>query len=251
MRIKGKLYLTAAIILIFASIFGRHELADASISSEALPLCFKASKAEIEESALSGWASIDRSFMSEQELSSRLAKVIKGFGFDESNTKKIIETGKDMNKATLCSTQGSGDYTIVIESMRNDDKSEETYCTFRANYKGTYDNIMKDKVNAEKVLKDAKLPIKLDMLIWGSYKRKITKRQGETLVERLLNNILAHKVESIENQTLISVSAFSSRIADYVNSKGEKINVQIAMRYSEYDDKTHLWLGSPVISFEY
>ena len=251
MRIKGKLYLTAAIILILAFIFIRRELADASKSSEALLLCFKASKAKIEESALSGWASIDRSFISEQELSSRLDMIIKGFGLDENNTKKTIEIGKDMNKVTLRCTKGSGDYAIVIESMRNDDKSEETYCSFRANYKGIYDNIMKDKAYAEKVLKNAKLPIKLDMLIWGSYKGKITKRQGETLVERLLNNIQAHKVESIENQTLISISAYSSRVTDYINSKGEKINVQIAMRYSEYDDKTHLWLGSPVIPLEY
>ena len=79
----------------------------------------------------------------------------------------------------------SGTYHIIVESMRNDDGEEKSYCSFKAIFNGTYADIIQDKYFVEKVFLEAGMPIKLDMLITGSYKEKIAKEQGEVLVKKL------------------------------------------------------------------
>ena len=50
----------------------------------------------------------------------------------------------------------------------------------------------------------------------------------------------------------ISASAVIPPLLDEnIISGGKPVNVQVAMRYNSYKDKTYLWIGVPVISIEY
>lgn len=245
---------TAMILLIILTVLSAVISQDTSYASkneQPVMTCFKASKAKLEESVLSGWVSLDKAFTYEQELNSKLDMIINRLGFDKSKTKRISENGEDMLKTTLISTEDYVNYTIVIESMINDDKSEKSYCFFSANYSDGNDKIIEDKLIAENALADAGFPIKLDILMIGSYKGKLTRKQSDSIMNELLECIGARVVESMTDEEVISISSYSSRISHYINSQGRKINLQAAIRYSEYNDKTYLWLGCPVISLEY
>lgn len=50
---------------------------------------------------------------------------------------------------------------------------------------------------------------------------------------------------------LVSVCAYSNKISNYILCCNNKININIASKYSSYDNKTYYYFGSPLISIEY
>lgn len=59
------------------------------------------------------------------------------------------------------------------------------------------------------------------------------------------------KVEGMEDENIISVSAYSSKLKEYIKLGSEKINLNVAIRYSSFDDKTYIWVATPIIAIEY
>lgn len=212
--------------------------------------CFKATRANIEESVISGWVSLDTIF-TEEDLCKKIDFVIEGLGIDKSKVKKTIEIDCNFQKGMLTSSKDSGNYTLILESMQNDDGTMESYCMFQSSFIKNYKDMVKEKEIAEKVFKKINMPIKLDSMITGSYNGKMTKKQTDSIISKVLKNLGASTVESIKNDDFISVSAYSTKIDEFIISNGKKVNVQIALRYSSYDDKTYIWISSPFMPFEY
>lgn len=236
-------------LLLFLSYFAWKNQMHGVKEQEVLIECFKASRADIEESVLSGWVSLDM-VLTEEDLNKKIDYVINGLNIDKSKVKKNIETGGDSNKGMFTVGKESGNYTMILESMKNDD-SIESYCMFQYSFISNFENMMKEKKLIEKLLKEIDLPVKLDAMITGSYKGRLTQKQINTIISKLLKSIDAVKIESIERDDMTSVSAYSDEIGEFITSNGRKINIQFALRYSNYNNKTYIWLGCPIIPFEY
>jgi len=61
----------------------------------------------------------------------------------------------------------------------------------------------------------------------------------------------AKKVEGITEENLISISAYSPRVKSSILVNEKRVNINLAMRYNSYEDKTYIWLATPVITTEY
>ncbi len=68
---------------------------------------------------------------------------------------------------------------------------------------------------------------------------------------RAFKRVGADKVEGMNDNGLVSVSAFAPSISESVSVKGKKVNMNIAVRYNSYEGKTYIWLATPVITTEY
>ena len=53
------------------------------------------------------------------------------------------------------------------------------------------------------------------------------------------------------DNNLISVSAYTPSIVQAVEVNGQKVNLNLAVRFNSYEDKTYIWLATPVITTEY
>lgn len=85
----------------------------------------------------------------------------------------------------------------------------------------------------------------------GSIDGKLEKDEIEELYTRAFRSIGANSVEGIDDNGLVSVSAFSPAIGSDARVNGKKININMAARYNAYEDKTYIWLAAPVITTEY
>jgi hypothetical protein len=85
----------------------------------------------------------------------------------------------------------------------------------------------------------------------GSIDGKMGKEEIEALYMRALGSIGADGVEGIDDNGLVSVSAFSPSIGRAVRVNGKRVNINMAARYNSYEDKTYIWLAVPVITTEY
>ena len=62
----------------------------------------------------------------------------------------------------------------------------------------------------------------------------------------------AKEIDKIEDDNLISVTAYSNLLTendlDYLDNK---INLNIGIRYSENEDKTLIYMATPIIKLDY
>lgn len=87
--------------------------------------------------------------------------------------------------------------------------------------------------------------------ITGSFQGRLSEEEMDRICARVLEKADAKKVEGIKENTLTSISAYSPYMEDSVRVKGGRVNMNLAVRYNSYEDKTYIWLATPVITTEY
>lgn len=80
-----------------------------------------------------------------------------------------------------------------------------------------------------------------------------TLRDGEQqdLLQKAFKIIDGKIIDKLESEHLISYTGFTSGIIEGLRVNDEKINLNMAMRYSQYDNRTYVTIGSPIITREY
>jgi len=58
-------------------------------------------------------------------------------------------------------------------------------------------------------------------------------------------------IDKLEADHFVSYTGFTSEITDWLAVDGKRINLNMAMRYSQYDNRTYVTMGSPIITREY
>ncbi|MPL68966.1 hypothetical protein SDC9_14699 [bioreactor metagenome] len=76
---------------------------------------------------------------------------------------------------------------------------------------------------------------------------------GETSIalENGFKTANATMIDSIRYDNFASNTGYVPGITEYLEVGGKKVNINMAMRYSSYDDRTYITIGSPVITREY
>jgi hypothetical protein len=92
---------------------------------------------------------------------------------------------------------------------------------------------------------------KVNSCITGNYPGKFDDSRLNDICTNIFKVAEASKVEGIRDNNLISVSAFTPIIGESVRVNGKRVNMNFAVRYNSYENKTYIWLATPVITTEY
>lgn len=101
------------------------------------------------------------------------------------------------------------------------------------------------------ICREYRLEPKASTCYTGSWDGRLDTGRLNELCRRMFEETEAIKVEGMRDHNLISVSAYSPMIGESIRVKGKRINMGLAIRYNAYEDKTYLWLATPVIMTEY
>jgi len=85
----------------------------------------------------------------------------------------------------------------------------------------------------------------------GTFEGKLESSNKVKKITKTLQVINGNKIEGIMDESIISISAYSPNIDRFIYTGNNKMNLNIAMRYNEYEGKTYYWIGSPIITIEY
>ncbi|QGP91757.1 TATA-box binding protein [Neomoorella glycerini] len=80
---------------------------------------------------------------------------------------------------------------------------------------------------------------------------KLTPAEREQRARAVLAALAAEKVEGVEDEELLSISAYTPRLPRSLEVAGRPVNANVALRYHATDDNTYLHLGSPLLGGEY
>lgn len=96
-----------------------------------------------------------------------------------------------------------------------------------------------------------KLHAKFNVCFYGTIEKKLSKREFEHTKKKILKITGSKIIEEIKEENLISVSAHSPYFTDYIKVKNKKVNLNFALRRNKEQDKTFIWIATPLIIIEY
>lgn len=111
--------------------------------------------------------------------------------------------------------------------------------------------------NMRSVIEDAfqiyDADVSCSVLIQGKYDKKLTTEEMKQKAESLIKASNASYVDGMASGSLISVCAFSKSLPSQEAriDNGKRINLNIALRTSESNSCTYIWIGYPIITIEY
>lgn len=246
---KRVLFVFLSVIVLSGCIATSYDASEAS-AEEVLVSSFKSSQASVLESTISSWVKLSDSFYSSSQISKEMDRIVKLLDPDKNTISSSSQTGSEANKELLYAVKGKKSYSIAIDSVKNEGKGE-TYAVIDVSIDGDYNELANEKKVIEALFDGKGNAPKTYSCIIGTYKGKLTESQMRGKTQTILKAIKANKVEGLENDEMTSISAFSGKISSFIVSNDKKVNVQVAMRYSSYDDKTYIWIASPLIPVEY
>jgi hypothetical protein len=89
------------------------------------------------------------------------------------------------------------------------------------------------------------------VMVTGNFPGNLKTEKMNLIANKIFSTIGAKKVEGIRNDKLISVSAWSPEMGQGISVNGNTINLNLAIRFNKLENKTYLWLATPVIKTEY
>lgn len=114
-----------------------------------------------------------------------------------------------------------------------------------------YKEIVDISKKIEEIFADYKEQWQTTINLTGAQVGKLTKAEEEQRQDRIFNFLQAKKIEVLKDELFSSITAYSPLISSYIEYGDNKVNVQLAMRYSEYEDKTYIWIANPLITTTY
>lgn len=169
---------------------------------------------------------------------------------DRSTISIMKENSENVNSATLSASAGSRHYSAKIESIKTK-KGGETHAIIDVNIDNNYTELIAERQKLDSYYTARNAKPKVSSCIIGAYDGKLAENNMRAEIADAMSAVEAKEVEGLQDDELKSISAFSGNINSFVMSNNKKVNIQIAMRYSSYDDKTYIWIGSPLIHVEY
>jgi len=127
----------------------------------------------------------------------------------------------------------------------------ETYIIVDIVENKRYKEIVEISNEIESILEEYGEKIETTINITGTHLGKLTKTEEKQRQEAIFSFLEAKKIEVLEDKLFTSITAYSPLISSFINYGNNKVNLQLAMRYSEYEDKTYLWIANPLITTTY
>lgn len=189
-----------------------------------------------------------------QERQSLLTGIIRGAGGSVKTVKPVFsETDTDTGIATqldyIINDDISMQASIFCEKQEN--PAREDWVTVSLTNTSQTQELEETAARLELLLKNYSESTSVNICITGSMEGTLDDSEVDEICGKILESAGASKIEGLQENDLVSVSAFSPLIGNTVKVNGKRINLNVAVRYNSYEGKTYIWLASPVITTEY
>ena len=160
------------------------------------------------------------------------------------------ESKKDFTQINLKGLIDDGVYgTIILQSSGLWDFKESSIVIDIIKTREEYD--LEELCGKIRRILDNYGEARLNINIIGYYDGFLGNKQLKEKINNLFNTIGAREIEGIEESDLISITGYTPEISEYISYCGKKVNINIATRFNSYENRTYIWIGTPLIVLEY
>jgi len=180
----------------------------------------------------------------EEKFESLWGKVITYFDMRSNNA--IVSYDKDGSEKEERLTDDGSIFVDFTKTERKD--SFDIYVNISTSDSTV--NLEKYMAQLEIIFNEERLKNEVTVSIKGSKLGRLNSEDIFNIKSMLLRNYNASLVSEFKEADVYSLTAYSKDLGRFVRVGGKKVNLNFAVRYSESEDKTYLYLANPVLRTE-
>jgi len=251
-----KAYLILIIMMLFVILFSSYYVKmqfELGYPETTLVKCFNYSGAKVVNTEIYFWGSVENDkYKSMDKLKELAVSFSKGLGMAGDNELSLEGISNDLiEQVELNGTLGESQLVNITVQQRKDQVQQERFISVRIVEEASSRGLEKVRKDVLTVFEKYKIHARVSSCITGSFDGKLNNEQLNDIAILVFKAADAKKVEGIRDGNLVSVSAYSPIISNYINVNKRRINLNLAIRYNSYENRTYIWLATPVISTEY
>ena len=186
--------------------------------------------------------------ISKNEINDICIDIVNDLGLEESNIK--WDEKWDENEKQIYIQSNNSDKNISIIGIKKN--SNESYIIIDILDNKLYKDIVDIYTIIETSLYKYSNVVDISTCISGEFSKNLQFSKCNDILQEILYNMNAEEIDRVKNENMISVTAYSKLLdKNYLEYLGNKINLNIGIRYSEDDDKTLIYIATPIIKLDY
>lgn len=211
--------------------------------------------------------SLMKKFIKEKEINEIGERILKKLDIKGYEVDPLVNQDKELGQVYYKQIIFEDNYSQVSYSGYDDDNNLiSIYLSsylYDANSKGeTYlcINIVKkddflnkngimDKI--ESIYKEYDSIMDTTFCLIGTIKGEHSREKLSKNMNNAIREIKGQIISEFEDDMILSYTVFTPNIEKTLTIDEKKINLNLAMRYNEYEDITYLWIGTPIITIGY
>jgi len=186
--------------------------------------------------------------ISKNDMRDICIEIINNLGLEESNIK--WEENWNNKEKQVYAQINTGEKSISIIGVKKN--SKESYIIVDILENKVYKSIVDIYTILENTLEKHTSQLDINTCISGEYTKKLQMNKYDEILEKILYNMNAEQIDKVEEENFVSITAYSKILhGNCLKYLGNKINLNIGMRYSEGDEKTLIYIATPIIKLDY
>ncbi|MDW7651940.1 MAG: YwmB family TATA-box binding protein [Bacillota bacterium] len=250
MKHTKKIVLLLCLVAILVTVYRlpRREMA----GTEALEALLLTTGAEIVEGEVQYYAVLNEEYQTMSELEAILLNVADLLGLDGGEVQHSSGETFRVLDVTGQTTLGTDTHIVVQSNPGGPDAGmgPQTYLLVVCR-DSSITNIESAVQGLSELLKPSAPEGQLSYYLTGELPGRRSPEEMENLAQTALSAVRGRVIEGMWEEDIISLTAYTPLIDRHMSVDGEKFNLNIAVRYDDYHDKTVLWAGFPLIHGSY
>ncbi len=186
--------------------------------------------------------------ISKNDMRDICVDIVNNLGLEESNIK--WEENSNNNQNQIYAQVDNEGKVISISGVKK--SNNEAYIMVDILDNKVYKSIVDIYTILENILGKYSDNVDINTCISGEYSKKLQISNYDDIFKKILYNMNAREIDRVEEENFVSITAYSKILKDnYLEYFGHKINLNIGMRYSEDDEKTIIYIATPIIKLDY
>lgn len=186
--------------------------------------------------------------LSKDKVQNICVDVAKSLDMDEDEIKWSIK--EDENQVKVYARIKNDIYNLSFVAIKKNNK--EYYIIIDILNNKVYKNIVDIYENLNTTLNKYSDDVQISTCIAGEYTKNLHLDKCDDILQNILYNMNAKEIDRVDEENFVSVTAYSNLLAENdLEYLDNKINFNIGIRYSENEDKTLIYIATPIIKLDY
>ncbi len=200
------------------------------------------------------WSVINRKFMDFNGMEKDREFILELFGGIEQNlntSKEYDEMYRILNTETKIDTDTI--LQIVQQSVMLPEQYEKSPLTYLVISMTSRDmsKLTEMMSKVQEVIRSLGGESKITTCVTGTFNGKLNEAAQDEVLYKISESLKIENTEKTYDDCITGLVGYSPMLSEGIKILDKIYNINIALRYNSEEDKTYIWMGTPVISIEY
>jgi len=195
------------------------------------------------------WGKISDQPFTYEEMEEEVDHISQALGIEKQG---IVEkkTNDNIREYIMTRPSSSAKTTIKIESIQNQETTDTYAIIDIVLYEG-FESTLYFKELSKTILEEQNIKPTTHVTMTGTYPGPMELSQKEKMANTIMEALNAKTHKTFQTDQIYNQYGYTPVVEEWIKIGKEKVNIDLALRYNEYEDNTYLYLATPVITVEY